>query len=379
MKLIAQVRLLPTQEQANALKRTVERANAACDYLSQCAWDTRTFGQYSLHKLAYHDTRKAFPDLSAQIVVRCIARVADAYKLDRKTLRTFRPLGAIAYDDRILHWYISNSTVSIWTVAGRQHIPFVCGERQRALLQTRQGQSDLALVRGKWFLLATCNVEETTEQDVDDVLGVDLGIVSLATDSDGETYSGEAVEQNRRIHAHRKRNLQRKGTKAAKRKLRQLSGRQANFQKNSNHTISKRIVQKAQDTNRAIAVENLTGIRSRITARRSQRARQANWSFYQLKQFISYKAKLAGIPLFEIDPRNTSRTCPVCGCIDKANRRTQVLFLCTSCGFSANADVNAARNIRARGLSTAQTILKIKVSNAVNRLLAAAPVTNSLL
>jgi IS605 OrfB family transposase len=362
MKLIAQVKLMPTEEQANALRRTVERANAACDYLSRRAWDVRTFGQYSLHKLAYYDTRKQFPELSSQIVVRCIARVADAYKLDHKTQRTFRPYGAIVYDDRILHWYIHKSEVSIWTVAGRQHIPFICGPRQRALLLTQQGESDLALVQGKWYLLATCNVEEELEQETEDILGVDLGIVNLATDSDGENFSGRAVEHNRHVVAHRHRNLQRKGTKAAKRKLKTLSGKQARFQKKTNHTISKRIVAKAKDTNRAIAVENLTGIRQRTTVRRPQRARQANWSFYQLKQFITYKAKFSGVPLFEVDPRNTSRICPICGSIDKANRRTQSLFSCVSCGYSAPADHNAARNIRARAIVNRPNDPPIKVS-----------------
>jgi len=362
MKLIAQVKLQPTPEQADALRRTLELTNEACNYLSERAWEAETFRQYDLHKLAYHETREQFPDLSSQIVVRCIARVADAYKLDRKTKRTFKPLSAIAYDERILRWYVDRSFVSIWTIGGRAKIGFVCGERQRGLLRCQQGQSDLILRKGLWYLYATCNVEEPGLIEPDGVLGVDLGIISLATDSDGESYSGEAVEKNRRTYAHRRRNLQRKDTKAAKRKLKQLSGKQADFQRVTNHTISKRIVAKAKDTNRAIAVENLTGIRSRVTVRRRQRARHANWSFFQLKQFLGYKAQLAGVPLIEVDPRYTSQACSVCGCVDRANRPDQATFLCTSCGHSANADVNAAANIAARAASTGQTSFGLKVS-----------------
>ncbi len=348
MKLISQVKLLPTKEQFDVLKCTTETTNASCNYLSLRAWEAKTFRQYSLHKLSYYDTRHEFPNLSAQTIVRCIARVADAYKLDHKTQRVFRFNSAITYDDRILHWYVDKSSVSIWTVSGRLHIPFVCGPRQRLMLQTRQGESDLIFVKGRWYLLATCNVEELPEQELTDVLGIDLGVVSLATDSDGVSFSGVAVEKQRHIYAHRRRNLQHNGSKSAKRKLKSISGKQSNFQKDTNHVISKSIVQKAQDTNRAIAVENLTGIHSRTTFRRSQRARHANWSFFQLKSFITYKARLAGIQVIEVDPRNTSRTCQVCGCIDKANRRSQSSFRCVSCGFSANADCNAARNIRAR-------------------------------
>lgn len=362
MKLIAQVRLQPSDEQGEALKRTLELANAACDYLSALAWEARVFGQYALQKLAYYDVRAQFPELSSQVVVRCIARVADAYKLDHRTRRKFGPLSAIPYDDRILHWYTNKATVSIWAVGGRAKIAYVCGEHQRELLRTRQGQSDLVLRKGKWYLHAVCNVEELDVIEPNGVLGVDLGIVNIATDSDGESYSSDAVEKSRRILAHRCRNLQRKGTKSAKRKLRQLSGKQANIQSQTNHVISKHIVAKAKDTNRAIAVENLTGIRQRTTVRRRQRARHANWSFHDLRLKIEYKARLAGVLVIAVDPRNTSRTCPMCGSIDKANRRTQAVFSCVSCGYSAPADHNAAANIAARAASTGQVVSRTKVS-----------------
>lgn len=117
--------------------------------------------------------------------------------------------------------------------------------------------------------------------DAKGVLGVDLGIVNLAADSDGENFSGAEVQRNRRIFEHRRKNLQKKQTLSAKRKLKKLSGKQARFQKDINHRISKLLVQKAQDTCRAIALEDLSGIR-KTPVRRSQRSKQSNWSFYQL-------------------------------------------------------------------------------------------------
>ncbi|HZR98761.1 MAG TPA: transposase [Chloroflexota bacterium] len=346
MKLVANLKLTPTHEQAARLRATVERANAACNWLSAEAWTTRTFGQYALHRLAYQAVRARF-GLTAQMAVRCIAKVADAYKADRERQRTFRPLGSIAYDDRILR-FKRGDQVSLWTLDGRQVVAFVCGERQRALLAHRQGEVDLCYVRGHWYLNVVCDVPDPVPFLPADVLGVDLGIVNLAVDSDGTTYSGERIEHHRRVYQHRRRNLQRKGTRAAKRKLRALSGRQARYQAHTNHSISKAIVATAQRTGRAIALEDLGGIRNRVTARRRQRARLANWAFYQLGSFIQYKARQAGVPLVRVDPRNTSRTCPRCGVIDKANRPTQALFLCTSCRFSAPADVVAAGVIATR-------------------------------
>jgi putative transposase len=123
MRLIAQLKLQPTPHQAQLLQHTMERANQACNDLSQQAWETRTFRCYALHKLAYHETRARYPDLSAQVVVRCIAKVSDAYKLDHKHKRRFRAQGAIAYDARILSWK-DEQEVSIWTVGGRQRISY---------------------------------------------------------------------------------------------------------------------------------------------------------------------------------------------------------------------------------------------------------------
>jgi len=348
MKLIAQVKLQPTDDQALALKHTIERANEACNYLSNVAWEAKCFRQYSLHKLAYYDTRATFPDLSSQIVVRCISRVADAYKLDRKSKRQFRPLSAIAYDLHILHWYTEHSIVSIWTVDGRQKIPFVCGDTQQELLKSQQGESDLVYRDRKFFLYATCNVEEPPESDPTGWLGVDLGVVNIAVDSDGKIHSAKRVNNVHHRHRRLRKHLQQKGTKSAKRRLKKLSGKEHRFASDVNHCISKSIVEKAERTKRGIALEQLTGIRSRIRARKPQRSTLHSWSFAQLGSFISYKAQRKGVPVSFIDPAYTSQTCPVCGCVDKKNRPNQSTFSCVSCGFSGLADIVAARNIAGR-------------------------------
>lgn len=347
MKLTVQLKLLPTPEQADALKRTLETANAACDYISRVAFSTQTFRQFALHKLVYQNVRETF-GLSAQLTVRCIAKVADAYKLDRKVRRSFRPYGAVAYDDRILSFAMLDSLVSIWTLDGRQTIPFVCGERQRTLLATRQGESKMLYHRGNWYLLVTCDGEEAEPQDVDGVLGIDLGVANIATDSDGTTYSGKVIKNVRYRHRRLRSKLQKLGTLGSHRRLRKLAGQERRFAKHVNHCLSKRIVAKAECTKRAIALEDLTHIRTRMKARRSQRATLHSWAFAQLKAFIVYKAALKGVPVHLVDPRNTSRTCPTCGHCAKGNRKTQASFVCTSCGFAGPADVIAAGNIARR-------------------------------
>lgn len=345
MKLVAKVKLQPSPEQARALKETLKVANAACNYISNLAWQTKTFGQYKLHKLVYYDIRERF-GLTAQMAVHCIAKVVDAYKLRKGGKRAFKPYSAIPYDSRILRWYPDASEVSIWTTHGRQRIAFVCGDRQRRLLQAQQGESDLVYYRGEFYLFATCEAEEPEPVDFQDVLGVDFGIKNIAVDSDGTVYSASHLLNVRHRYRRLRARLQRKGTKSAKRRLKALSGREARFRNDANHVIAKRIVERAQGTCRAIAIEELRYIRDRVTVRRSQRATLRSWPFADLRRKIEYKARLAGVPVIVVDPRDTSRTCPRCGCIDKRNRPNQATFSCVRCGFAGHADHIAAENIR---------------------------------
>ena len=341
MKIIAQLQLRPNPEQAAALLATTERANAACDFISAVAWETGTFGKFALQQAVYFDLKARF-GLSAQMAIRAIAKVADAYKLGRKTRRTFRPHGSIAYDDRILSYQPAKRTVSIWTLRGRQPIPFVAGERQLALLPFRQGESDLVYRDGKWYLLATCDIPDPTPEQVDTYLGVDLGIVNLAVDSDGTIHRGAVVNGLRARHRRLRRKLQAKGTKSARRLLRRRRRTERRFGTDTNHVISKRLVAKAQGTGRGVGLENLTHIRTRITARKPHRATLSSWSFGQLRSFVAYKARRAGVPVVYVDPRNTSRTCPACGHVAKENRPDQHTFLCQSCGLGGLPDYFAA-------------------------------------
>ena len=359
MKLITQVKLLLTHEQVHTLIQTIEQANALCNAMSEFAWENKVFGAFKLQKLSYRQMRE-LSGLTAQVVIRCYSKVVDAYKLDKKTKRQFRKYGAIAYDDRILRWYTGKQLVSIWSVGGRLAIPYQAGRRQRELLQYQKGESDLVYSKKQkvFYLLAVCEIPDPTEQETEDALGVDLGVVNIAVDSDGEGHTSEMIEHTRQKIQRLRSNLQKRGSLSAKRHLRKLAGRQRRFQKDTNHTISKRLVEKAQRTNRAIGLENLTGIRSRTRAKGAeQRARHSNWSFHQLRQYIAYKAHLVGIPVVLVDPRHTSQQCSFCGFIDKGNRRTQSEFLCLSCGYVEHADVNAAKNIAFRAANVRQPIV----------------------
>ena len=249
--------------------------------------------------------------------------------------------------------------VSIWTVAGRERISFVCDERTAVLLEHRRGESDLVYREGNWFLLATVEVEEPPPGTPEDWLGVDLGIKNIAADSAGETYSGGHLRGLRHRYGRVRSRLQSKGTKSAKRLAKKRRRREHRMARDTNHRISKRIVEKAKRTKSGIALEDLQGIRGRVRARRSQRSTLHSWSFGQLRSFIEYKARLAGVPVVFVDPRNTSRTCPKCGHCDKRSRPNRDTFCCTACGFAGPADSIAAENIRSAHVTWCRTRLRL--------------------
>ncbi len=345
MKQTMLLKLAPTTEQAQALLETMHAFNEAANYVASVAFAEKSADKFNLQKLVYDELRTTY-QLPAQLAIRCISKASEAYKRDKSIQPHFRPEGAVVYDPRVMA-FKGIETVSLLTLAGRVLVPFRFGVYQEARMGSIKGQADLIYRQGTFSLAVTLEVPTPTPDETSDVLGIDLGIVNLATDSDGETFSGEAVEQTRkRYHALRQR-LQTCGTKSAKRHLKKLSGREARFRKNSNHVISKRIVQKAKAHHQGIAIEELRHIRQRTesTVRRSQRSRHSSWAFAQLRSFLSYKAALAGVPLHTVDPAYTSCTCSQCGHCAKENRKSQALFCCQACGYTDNADRNAAINI----------------------------------
>ena len=346
MKQTLMVKLAPSAPHHQALLETMERFNEACNHASQVAFETQTFGQYYLHHRVYRELREHY-GLSAQMAVRAIAQVSQSYAANREAPHSFDKHSAMIYDRRILSWK-GLDRVSILTLKGRILVPIRIGAYQEGRLERKVRETDLILRGSVFYLAVVVDAPEPTPNEPDSFLGVDLGIVNIAADSDGKNYSGAQVNGLRYRHARLRAKLQTKGSKAAKRLLVKRSRKEALFARHVNHVISKSVVAKAKDTGRGIALEDLTGIRDRTTVRKGQRRQHHSWAFDQLRRFIEYKAKLAGVVVSLVDPRHTSQTCPQCGFVSRSNRPSQSLFSCVSCGYSAFADTVAARNIASR-------------------------------
>jgi IS605 OrfB family transposase len=301
MKTTLKIKLMPTETQRQALLKTMEQFNNACNEISQFAFNQKCFGKFNIQKQVYHDIKSKY-GLSAQMVIRAISKVAESYKADKKTLHQFKEHGAIVYDQRILS-YKGLSHVSIWTIEKRQKVAMVLGDYQKARVDRIKGQADLILVKGVFFLLATLDLPEPPTTSPQKFLGVDLGIINIATTSEGEQFSGKQVDQIREKYSQLRKTLQSTGTKSAKRKLKKIAKKEQRFRRDVNHCISKTLVEKAKHTSQGIVLEHLKGIRERIRVRKSQRSRHHGWSFYQLQQFICYKAILAGVIVQLVVPR----------------------------------------------------------------------------
>ena len=353
MKTIAKIHLKSDEKGKKVLLKTMSTFNEACTEIAEVCFKEKTASKFSIQKLVYRDIKEKY-GLTAQLVIRAIAKACEAYKVNRKAKPKFKRYGSVVYDQRILSFKLKNfkPEVSLATVEGRKKYEIEVRDYFKGRMERVKGQVDLVFMNGEFWLYATCDMPEDTPISPDHMLGVDLGVVNIATTSDGDTFSGERLEQVRLKYQKQREQLQKKNTKYAKEKLKRVSGKERKFRTDTNHVVSKKLVGKAKDTASAIALEDLTHINERTTVRKSQRARRNSWSFYQLSQFIEYKAKLAGIPVFVVDARNTSRTCSSCGHCEKANRKNQAEFCCKNCGHMENADYNAAKNIAARAVST---------------------------
>lgn len=227
----------------------------------------------------------------------------------------------------------------------------------------------------------------------DAVIGVDRGINYLAVTTDGQKsqfFGGAKVTHVRNRYLKNRASLQRKkamkNTRSIRRAFKRLSGKEARFMRDVNHVVSRGIVDFAKRTgNPTIAIEKLDGIRddTKKRLRKEQRSAVNSWAFYQLEQFLQYKAADFGFEIIEVDAKYTSQGCSKCGHTEKSNRHGH-RFVCKACDYQLHSDLNAARNIKLRGVLTRQALSEnalpsvIAQARAVSMKLRASPTPSGL-
>jgi putative transposase len=343
------------------IDKTLEVFATACEWVNQNTPPEVT-NKAKMQKLVYNDVRLRF-GLSSNLAIQALRRVCGNRKTARQkksNVRKFSPT-SVSYDARIFSFREVDYSVSIKLLENRVRFDLDIGNYQRGILKGQEPTSATLVKRrnGEYYIQINLDNETPEPITTKDALGVDLGRTDIAHTSDKENWNGQQLNKVRNKYAHLRKVLQKKaslGTRSSRRRCRQLlkrlSGKEKKFQKHINHEISRQLVNNAVASNRAISLEDLTGIRERTNQqpRNKQERRKSNsWAFYQLRQFLTYKCLLAGVPLMLVNPAYTSKSCHKCLHIGNRNGKS---FRCVnpSCNWKGDPDYNGAKNIAALGL-----------------------------
>ncbi len=354
MKLIRTISIKLSIPKENILP-SIQAYTNAYNYISQIGFDKNIYDGFQLHKLVYKESRELF-NLPSQLAISARMKAIDSLK-SVKTLRKIRKnknkteikaphskQQSIRLDERSYSINWKKNQVSILTISGRKKYDLKIADYYKQYLSWEYTSAELLIKKNKVWLKIVFQKEINDFESNGNLIGIDRGINKLAVTSNNKFFGGGKVKHIVNKRRKQRTSLQSKKTKSAKRHLRKLSGKERRFKEQVNHIISKQIVSflNPGDT---IVIENLTGIRNNIRARKKLRTAINGWNFYQLELFLTYKAEAKGIRVVHIDPRYTSQRCSKCGSIDKKNRKNQSIFDCRKCGFKHNADLNAAKNI----------------------------------
>ena len=266
--------------------------------------------------------------------------------------------------------FINNfSKASISVMNSRIKLPFKLTAKQKELFTNpdwKRGNARLVQTGKKWFLHIsfTRKVPEVNISKFDNIIGIDAGlrqIITVYNPKTDQTFfkNGQNIKKKRRNYAKKRQSLQSKNTKSAKRRLKELSGRENRWMTDVNHCLSKTLV--SENPNTLIVVEDLTNVTFDTVSHRKKENRYEHhsWAFYQLQQDIAYKAREHGSYLIKVNPAYTSQRCPKCGTICKENRdKTNHIYHCNNCHYQSNDDRVAAMNIVQLGQMKQQGIKK---------------------
>ncbi len=341
------------------IDRTMEGFADACNQILEVAKREKCWNTTKLHHLVYKPVREA-TGLKANHVCQAIRRVIGNAKAV-KQIHKFRPT-SVSLDIRTFIYKEATQSVGVTLMCGRVEFKLSIGGYQIALLRGQNPTSSTLnkTKSGDYFINFVVDIPTQPTGKTPKVIGVDLGRRDIATTSTGESWSGKQIQSVRDHYSKVRANVQSKRTRSSRRLLRRLSGRERKFQEWLNHNISKQLVQESKQLNASLAFEDLTNIRQSLNTKprsKIERRRTNNWAFYQLRLFVGYKANIAGVKVIFVPPAYTSQTCSRCGHIHPVkgkSYRNGKVFKCGHCGFEHDADINAAKNIAALGLSVIQ-------------------------
>ena len=377
---------IQTDNTVNALfNELTRRYSSACNEISRYIFDNDFVLNYMrLQEQLYYDIRKDYK-LKSQMTISALKTVTARYKTVKEQLHQ-NPYkykdenNNYQYIDKTLEWlqepicfsrpqadlvrnrdysFVNNGTkISVNTLGKRVSVDFVQPEYFNQYFDGSWsfGTAKLVLLKGKWYLHIpmTKTVTDTFDSlKPSHVVGIDRGLRFIASTYDEKGnchfFDGKEVLRKRDKFAKVRAELQAKGTKSAKRKLKAISGRENRWMSDVNHQLSKTLVDYyGKDT--LYMIEDLTGVSfndGNLSNRtKNQRNKIRSWSFYQFEQFLNYKALETSSYVLKVPANYTSQRCPKCGRIHKENRHHKTHeYVCDACGYRSNDDRIGAMNL----------------------------------
>ena len=324
-------------DRSNELIQTAKLWNAVCQDVIDYGFAAHDYNKTRLNKATYKDLREKYPTLPSALHKTARDQASDMLKRLKFEKKPYKhPLGAVRFDIRIMKVFLVSGYCKLTTAFGRLRYDFQLADYYQKYATWKVMNAQLKITKNACYL--NVQVEQFNPEPItgDKRIGVDLGINNIAICSDNTFWKFGPVKAVKGKYQYLRSKLQSKGTRSAKRKLCQLSGRERRFQRDVNHTIANWIVSKPYDL---IVLDDLTNI-----GNDRKNKKLGKWSFAELRSIIEYKAAAIGKKVMIIDPRYTSRTCSRCGFQKKENRNGRT-FKCKRCGFQIDADLNASRNI----------------------------------
>ena len=365
-----------------------EQYRLACNFVSRYIFDCGETNLTKIHEALYRDIRANF-NLKSQLAISATRTVVARYgtikeQLGKKPFKYKDENGDWQYITRTLEWLwkpvlfsrpqadlVRNrdysfvdggKNLSINTLGKRVKVSFDVPDNFEKYFDGswKFGTAKLVSLKDNWYLHIPMTKEETEELDISmpkHVVGIDRGLRFLCTtyDEKGKVnfFSGKEVLDKRATFNSVRAELQSKGTKSAKRVLKRISGRENRWMTDVNHRLSKTLVD-MYGKNTLFVLEDLTNVsfseETLNNRNKDGRNELRSWTFYQLEQFLEYKAKANSSDVVKVSANYTSQRCPKCGRIHKENRHHDAHeYICDSCGYRSNDDRIGAMNIYTLG------------------------------
>ena len=372
------LKLLLSSEQKPIVKQLCERYREVCNYVSSWIFDNN-FPTNFMHvqNRIYYSVRERF-ELNSQITISALKTVTAAYKTVNDQLRQ-RPF---KYEDENGNWqqiprnvtwlqkpiqfknlqcdlvrnrnyrFIAN-TISFSTLDGTISIEYQAPPvfEQRLNEGWTLGTAKLIYQHNKWFLAIPMSIKTDEQTQFRKIVGIDRGLrfVIAAADNQDRSffYRGAEIMHRRHKFSKVRKSLQEKNTRSSKRRLKAIGHRENRWISDVNHRIAKALCD-CYGSNTLFVLEDLTNVtfdEKNLRCSSKQRQDKRSWAFYQLEQYLKYKAEAAGSLMINVNPRYTSQRCPVCGIVDKSQRHYNKHEYRCVCGYRSNDDRIGALNL----------------------------------